>query len=88
MKKTLLCIALAGLLSACGGSDDNASTPPANNVGTQTGVLTDGIISGVTYITSSGATGVTNEKGEFKFNQDLRTIIYRFSVVADDFYRE
>lgn len=70
MKKTLLCIALAGLLSACGGSDDNASTPPANNVGTQTGVLTDGIISGVTYITSSGATGVTNEKGEFKFNDD------------------
>ena len=25
---------------------------------------------------------------EIKSYQDLRTIIYRFSVVADDFYRE
>ena len=84
MKKTLLCIALAGLLSACGGSDDNASTPPANNVGTQTGVLTDGIISGVTYITSSGATGVTNEKGEFKFNDDEKVKFFIGGVQLGD----
>lgn len=72
MKKTLICLALAGLLTACGGSDNSTETPnpPTVNVGTQTGVLTDGIISGVSYITSSGATGVTNEKGEFKFNDD------------------
>ncbi|MGE8539497.1 MAG: hypothetical protein ACN6NI_09455, partial [Acinetobacter sp.] len=72
MKKTLICLALVGLLTACGGSDNSTETPtpPAANVGTQTGVLTDGIISGVSYITSSRATGVTNEKGEFKFNDD------------------
>lgn len=69
MKKTLLCLALTGFLSACGGSDDDSSTPPANNVGTQTGVLTDAVISGVRYVTSSGATGFTNDKGEFKFNE-------------------
>ena len=84
MKKTLLCLALAGLLSACGGSDDNSSTPPANNVGTQTGVLTDGIISGVTYITSSGATGVTNEKGEFKFNDDEKVKFFIGGVQLGD----
>src|SRR5690606_16170461 len=84
MKKTLLCIALAGLLSACGGSDDNSSTPPANNVGTQIGVLTDGIISGVTYITSSGATGVTNEKGEFKFNDDEKVKFFIGGVQLGD----
>ena len=84
MKKTLLCIALAGLLSACGGSDDNASTPPANNVGTQTGVLTDGIISGVTYITSSGATGVTNDNGEFNFNEGETVKFYIGDVQLGD----
>lgn len=73
MKKTLICLALAGLLTACGGSDNDRTegsspVPPTAPVGTETGVLTDGIISGVTYITSSGAEGVTNEKGEFKFN--------------------
>ncbi|MCO8081849.1 hypothetical protein [Acinetobacter lwoffii] len=69
MKKTLLCIALAGLLSACGGSDDNSSTPPTSNIGTQTGVLTDAVIAGVRYVTSSGATGFTNDDGEFNFNE-------------------
>ena len=84
MKKTLLCIALAGLLSACGGSDDNSSTPPTNNVGTQTGVLTDGIISGVTYITSSGATGFTNDDGEFNFNEGETVKFYIGDVQLGD----
>lgn len=68
MKKTLICLALTGLLTACGGSDDNSSTPPASNIGTQTGVLTDAVISGVRYVTSSGVTGFTNDNGEFNFN--------------------
>lgn len=84
MKKTLLCIALAGLLSACGGSDDNASTPPANNVGTQTGVLTDAVIAGVRYVTSSGATGFTNDDGEFNFNEGETVKFYIGDVQLGD----
>ncbi len=47
MKKTLLCLTLAGLLSACGGSDNDSgsSDPPPSNT-TKTGVLTDGPVSG------------------------------------------
>lgn len=84
MKKTLLCIALAGLLSACGGSDDNSSTPPASNIGTQTGVLTDAVISGVRYVTSSGATGFTNDNGEFNFNEGETVKFYIGDVQLGD----
>jgi len=84
MKKTLLCIALAGLLSACGGSDDNASTPPASNIGTQTGVLTDAVISGVRYVTSSGATSFTNDDGEFNFNEGETVKFYIGDVQLGD----
>lgn len=84
MKKTLLCIALAGLLSACGGSDDNASTPPASNIGTQTGVLTDAVISGVRYVTSSGVTGFTNDNGEFNFNEGETVKFYIGDVQLGD----
>ncbi|MCO8060793.1 hypothetical protein [Acinetobacter lwoffii] len=84
MKKTLLCLALAGLLSACGGSDDNSSTPPASNIGTQTGVLTDAVISGVRYVTSSGATGFTNDDGEFNFNEGETVKFYIGDVQLGD----
>ncbi len=84
MKKTLLCLALAGLLSACGGSDDNSSTPPASNIGTQTGVLTDAVISGVRYVTSSGATGFTNDNGEFNFNEGETVKFYIGDVQLGD----
>ncbi|WP_180039196.1 hypothetical protein [Acinetobacter sp. YH16052] len=84
MKKTLLCLALAGLLSACGGSDDNSSTPPASNIGTQTGVLTDAVISGVRYVTSSGATSFTNDDGEFNFNEGETVKFYIGDVQLGD----
>ncbi|RDC52348.1 hypothetical protein DVA85_08805 [Acinetobacter sp. RIT592] len=84
MKKTLLCVALAGLLSACGGSDDNSSTPPTSNIGTQTGVLTDAVIAGVRYVTSSGATGFTNDDGEFNFNEGETVKFYIGDVQLGD----
>lgn len=84
MKKTLLCIALAGLLSACGGSDDNSSTPPTSNIGTQTGILTDAVIAGVRYVTSSGATGFTNDDGEFNFNEGETVKFYIGDVQLGD----
>lgn len=73
MKKTLLCLTLAGLLSACGGSDNdsdsNPNPPPSST--TQIGVLTDGPVVGVKYLraSSSGESseGTTNDKGEFEY---------------------
>lgn len=75
MKKTLLCLTLAGLLSACGGSDNdsdsNPNPPPSST--TQIGVLTDGPVVGVKYLraSSSGESieGTTNDKGEFKYEE-------------------
>ncbi|ENX15135.1 hypothetical protein MTX11_14265 [Acinetobacter lwoffii] len=84
MKKTLICLALTGLLTACGGSDDNSSTPPASNIGTQTGVLTDAVISGVRYVTSSGVTGFTNDNGEFNFNEGETVKFYIGDVQLGD----
>lgn len=67
MKKTLLCIALAGLLSACGGSDnDSSNTPPSTT--TQIGVLTDGPVEGATY-TINGISKTTNAQGEFEYQE-------------------
>ncbi|MDM1487147.1 MULTISPECIES: hypothetical protein [Acinetobacter] len=84
MKKTLLCLTLAGLLSACGGSDNDSSddhpspNPPATT--TQTGVLTDGPVSGVKYIRSSSTDsieGMTNDDGEFQYieGEEIRFFI-------------
>ena len=73
MKKTLICLALAGLLSACGGSDNDSGSnqnPPPSSA-TQIGVLTDGPVTGVKYLraSSSGESieGITNDKGEFEY---------------------
>ncbi len=71
---------MAGVLTACGGSSNDSSaneknTPPTNggstppNSQTKTGVFTDGKISGVDYTTSSGLKGITNQQGEFSFNE-------------------
>ncbi len=81
MKKILLTMSLACLLTACGGSssDDNSNsntgggTPPAS---VKTGILTDGPVSGVRYVsrnaknevTHEGKTG-TVEKGLFEYNE-------------------
>lgn len=75
MKKTLLCLTLAGLLSACGGSDNDSdsNTNPQPSPSTQIGVLTDGPVVGVKYVraSSSGESieGTTNDKGEFKYEE-------------------
>lgn len=70
MKKTLLCLTLAGLLSACGGSDNDSSSspnpPPSNTI--KTGVLTDGPVSGATY-TINGVSKRTNAQGEFEYQE-------------------
>ena len=72
MKKTLLCLTLAGLLSACGGSDnDSGSSAPPPSSYLKTGILTDGPVTGVKYLrTSSSGESIedfTNDKGEFKY---------------------
>ncbi len=75
MKKTLLILAMAGALTACGGSSsDNGSTNPPSNGGTpptgskSMGTLTNGgIVAGVHYKTSSGEEDKTNDKGEFTY---------------------
>ena len=67
MKKTLLCLALAGLLSACGGSDNDSSNIPPSTT-TQIGVLTDGPVEGATY-TINGISKTTNAQGEFEYQE-------------------
>lgn len=62
----LVCTAsVALLISACGGGDTSA---PAPVIGSSTGILTDAAVQGVSYLTSSGVTGVTGANGEYKFN--------------------
>ena len=69
MKKTLLCLTLAGLLSAWGGSDNDSdsNTNPPPSSATQIGVLTDGPVAGVKYLRASSSgdsiEGTTNDKG-------------------------
>ncbi|WP_228278733.1 hypothetical protein [Acinetobacter indicus] len=69
MKKTLLCLTLAGLLSACGGSDnDSGSSAPPPSSSLKTGILTDGPVSGATY-TINGVSKRTNAQGEFEYQE-------------------
>jgi hypothetical protein len=58
------------LIAACGGGSDSATTPtPVIPVtGSATGILSDSLIQGVSYVTSSGVKGTTNAAGEYKFN--------------------
>ena len=70
MKKTLLISMLTMSLIACGGGSSNSSNNQSEGEtegNTNTGVLTDGDIAGVSYTTSSGLTGTTNENGEFSY---------------------
>lgn len=70
MKKTLLISMLTMSLIACGGGSSNSSNNQSEGEtegNTNTGVLTDGDIAGVSYTTSSGLTGTTNGNGEFSY---------------------
>lgn len=77
MKKTLLSITLAALLTACGGSDNDSSnnSPPSPppSTASQIGVLTDGPVGGVKYVKTSSTgesiEGTTNLDGEFEYNE-------------------
>ena len=63
MKRTILVLSLAALLTACGGSSDDDSSSNGNpQPTTKTGVLSDGPVSGVKYI-SRNAQGNTTHEG-------------------------
>jgi hypothetical protein len=62
-----LAFVLIVLLSSCGGGGGGGtvtSTPSAANL---TGVFSDAPVAGLTYTTSSGASGTTNALGQFNF---------------------
>lgn len=73
-------LATALSLAACGGGGDDATaaaapdtsgtptTPTTPAAGSQSGILSDGPVAGVTYTTSSGITGTTDATGAFTFN--------------------
>ena len=72
MKKTLLCLTLAGLLSACGGSDNdsgsNQNPPPSNQTTENYGTFLNSSVDNVSYETSSGISGtLTEENKTFKY---------------------
>lgn len=64
-KLTLLALAAALCLSACGGSDNHDE--PAKPVA-QTGVFLDGAVEGLEYVAGGAAKASTNAKGEFMCN--------------------
>lgn len=85
MKKTFLALTISLLLTACGGSDgDKSSSQPQQPDQPQStnkiGVLTDGAISGATYIIN-GVTKQTNEAGEFEY-QDGDQITFKIGEVT------
>jgi hypothetical protein len=67
--KALFITATAALISACGGGGGGGGTTTTPTVtGSQSGILTDAAVQGVSYRTSSGVTGVTGPNGEYNFN--------------------
>lgn len=73
LKKTAIFIATLAFISGCnggGGGDDSSTNTNTNTkpAGTETGVLLDGFVGGVSYTTSSGVTGTTDAQGNFQFN--------------------
>ena len=68
-----LLTASAMLVTACGGGGGETTTPlvvvpPPVITGSQTGILTDAAVQGVSYRTSSGVTGVTAANGAYNYN--------------------
>jgi hypothetical protein len=62
---TLAAIAL--MLTACGGGGSSGGGS-STATGSQTGILTDAAVQGVSYRTSSGVTGLTGPNGQYSFN--------------------
>lgn len=73
MNKSLLSLALLGILSACGGGDIAApiaiTPPPPGPIAspTLTGQLMDSAVANVSYRTSSGLVGTTGADGSFSY---------------------
>lgn len=71
-QKTGAVLALLGsmLLAACSGGGGGTSEPQITPAvtGSQTGILTDAAVQGVSYRTSSGVTGVTGANGQYNYN--------------------
>ncbi|MCK9389313.1 MAG: DUF839 domain-containing protein [Sulfuritalea sp.] len=63
MKAIYLAVASTFALAGCGGGSDS-STPSSTAL---TGILSDSYVKGVTYSTSTGASGVTGANGEFTY---------------------
>lgn len=73
MRKAYLISLLLVLVAACDGEKKNSTTqessrPQTSSTSATTGVLTDAAVGGVAYLASSGAAGITDEKGVYKYN--------------------
>lgn len=81
-RRAALLIAGAGLLTlyGCGGGD--TATSPAPLVGTNTGVLTDAPVEGVTYTTPSGVTGTTNPLGQYTYNDNDDKVTFKLGALT------
>ena len=60
-------------LAACGGGGPDSpatagATTPPSVTGSSTGVLSDALVQGVAYSTTSGVKGTTNAQGQYRFN--------------------
>lgn len=78
-KSIYLAVVSALILSACGGGSGSGSTTPGSSL--LTGILSDSYVKGVTYITSSGASGVTGTNGDFPYNAG-ETVTFRIGQVT------
>ncbi len=65
VKVIYLAVVSTFALSGCGSGGSSAAS--SNTPTTITGVLSDAYVKGVTYSTSTGASGVTNTNGEFTY---------------------
>lgn len=77
-KSIYLAVVSALILSACGGGSNDTTAPGST---TLTGILSDSYVKGVTYVTSSGASGVTNTNGEFPYSAG-ETVTFKIGQVT------
>lgn len=65
---SLLCLIMFGCDSATNPTNSNSPINNGGNTGTEKGYFVDAPVSGLAYKTSSGITGVTDEKGAYNYN--------------------
>ena len=66
MRMKAICLAVAGsfALAGCGGGSSGTGVTPASQL---TGTLSDSVVKGVSYSSSSGLSGSTGADGDFKY---------------------